>query len=905
MPRSPNAPEPPPEPDVNELIQTDVARIKRLLGLDVNRLALGSEVEGIVIGGIFGSADYTITGANTIEFVNVSTSLGPSQGGSGFPAQVTGLTVTPHAGSNTQLDLTWTTSGLSDFNFYNVYQGTVSGFIADSSSEIAQPVTNSYNNTGLDTGTTYYYRVSTTNDALLEGPVSSEVSGTTTAPADITPPPQTVGLATNVMSDTQINLTWTASAAGDLNHYDVHRSTTTGFTPNSGNRIFQPTSNSYNNTGLVASTIYYYKVAAVDNSGNIGTYSTQVSGTTAGDTTPPAQVTGLTATVISDTQINLSWTASAAGDLNHYDVHRSTSTGFTPSSANRISQPTTNSYNNTGLTASTLYYYKVGAVDNSGNIGTYSTQASGTTQAAPPPSTANLWLKFDGNYTDSSTFANTVNPSNTSGFAGSGVFGTNSVVLNTGAGIDYVAVPNNTNTALDLVNGFSYSLWIYITTVDASQYILSKRIDSNNLIGLYYSGSATMIGVDIIKAGTATYIKTPVGPTLNTWHHIVLTYDGTNPKIYLNKTLYTTTSAANFAPTVTTDLIVGNLAGSTSGNQRFHGRVDEVQYFKGVVLSQTQVDNLFATNDIAGTPDTTPPGQVTGLATNVISDTQINLSWTASAAGDLDHYDVHRSTTSGFTPAVGNRISQPTTNSYNNTGLTASTTYYYKVAAVDNASNIGTYSTQVTGTTTAGAGLTPTLLLHLDNDFTDSSGNGLSAALSPGFTNNNNGFVSPGKWGSHGLRLNYPTDNTATNEIDFINVTDNPLIQMNTSVGFSVSFWIYPVDLTAAGPAKRMLIWKQDNGTNRWSITVDTAGVVYFCVQKAGVDYKRQISGFITNAWQHVCAVFNGATNTVALYKDGVAGVSSTTTPQYTSFGSGSSHMIAGFQSGSIQKHSL
>ena len=72
-----------------------------------------------------------------------------------------------------------------------------------------------------------------------------------------------------------------------------------------------------------------------------------------------------------------------------------------------------------------------------------------------------------------------------------------------------------------------------------------------------------MIGVDIIKAGTATYIKTPVGPTLNTWHHIVLTYDGTNPKIYLNKTLYTTTSAANFAPTVTTDLIVGNLAGST------------------------------------------------------------------------------------------------------------------------------------------------------------------------------------------------------------------------------------------------------------------------------------------------------------------------------------------------------
>ena len=107
------------------------------------------------------------------------------------------------------------------------------------------------------------------------------------------------------------------------------------------------------------------------------TYSTREPALYGRDTTPPAQVTGLTATVISDTQINLSWTASAAGDLNHYDVHRSTNTGFTPSSAADI--PTYNpSYNNTGPYCSLPYYYKVGAVDNSGNIRTYSTQASGT-----------------------------------------------------------------------------------------------------------------------------------------------------------------------------------------------------------------------------------------------------------------------------------------------------------------------------------------------------------------------------------------------------------------------------------------------------------------------------------------------------------------------------------------------
>lgn len=151
--------------------------IKRSQDLDVNKLALQPTFE----------LGYSPLGVGTVSFVNVSTSLGPSQGGSGFPAQVTGLTVTPHAGSNTQLDLAWTAITAPDFNYYNVYRGTTTGFIVDSSSEIAQPVTNAYNNTGLIPGTTYYYRVSVTNDAELEGTPSSQVSGTTTGTVPILP----------------------------------------------------------------------------------------------------------------------------------------------------------------------------------------------------------------------------------------------------------------------------------------------------------------------------------------------------------------------------------------------------------------------------------------------------------------------------------------------------------------------------------------------------------------------------------------------------------------------------------------------------------------------------------------------------------------------------------------------
>ena len=51
-------------------------------------------------------------------------------------------------------------------------------------------------------------------------------------------------------------------------HYNVYRSTTPGFTPSIANRIAQPTSTNYTDTGLAAGT-YYYRVTAADAVGNI------------------------------------------------------------------------------------------------------------------------------------------------------------------------------------------------------------------------------------------------------------------------------------------------------------------------------------------------------------------------------------------------------------------------------------------------------------------------------------------------------------------------------------------------------------------------------------------------------------------------------------------------------------
>jgi Malectin domain/PQQ-like domain/Fibronectin type III domain/PQQ enzyme repeat len=205
-------------------------------------------------------------------------------------------------------------------------------------------------------------------------------------PGNVNPPPQPpTNLAATAISSSQINLSWTASSTGGVT-YSIFRSTTAGFTPSSANQIASGVSGTtYSSTGLTASTTYYYLVEAVD-SGGASTPSNQASATTmaaASCTTVPSAPAGLSATAASSSQIGLSWTASTAGTgcSIAYNVYSSTTSGFTPSSANQIaSNLSGTSFSNTGLTASTTYYYLAEAVDTAGSSGS-SNQASATTQA--------------------------------------------------------------------------------------------------------------------------------------------------------------------------------------------------------------------------------------------------------------------------------------------------------------------------------------------------------------------------------------------------------------------------------------------------------------------------------------------------------------------------------------------
>jgi len=99
------------------------------------------------------------------------------------------------------------------------------------------------------------------------------------------------------------------------------------------------------------------------------------------DTTPPSVPTGLTASAVSSSQINLSWTASSDNvGVSGYRVYRN---------GTQIATTSATSYASTGLSPSTTYSYAVAAFDAAGNLSARSGTASATTPAAPdttPPS---------------------------------------------------------------------------------------------------------------------------------------------------------------------------------------------------------------------------------------------------------------------------------------------------------------------------------------------------------------------------------------------------------------------------------------------------------------------------------------------------------------------------------------
>jgi len=145
---------------------------------------------------------------------------------------------------------------------------------------------------------------------------------------------------------------------------------------------------------------------------SIVTFVTSGTGSTGTScTVAPAAPAGLTATAASSSGVNLTWSAVTPPSncsISSYAVYRSTTSGFTPSSSNRVASVTSGTtFSDTGLAASTAYFYLVEAVDSDGTSAA-SGQASATTKAVGSSGGATCTVNYTITPQNSSTFGATV-----------------------------------------------------------------------------------------------------------------------------------------------------------------------------------------------------------------------------------------------------------------------------------------------------------------------------------------------------------------------------------------------------------------------------------------------------------------------------------------------------------------
>ncbi len=286
---------------------------------------------------ISSEGDYQITARQTDVAGNVS-QLASSVSGT-ILTPPSGLTAT--AQNADRIDLSWQdNSGTEDG--YEVQRKEGSGGNYATVMTLSADTTG-YQDTGLDPQTTYYYRVRATNSAGASN-WSNETNAETLKPAAPS------GVTATAQNADRIDLSWQNESV-DADTIQLQRGTGDSYTTID---TLQPDATAYSDTGLDSETAYDYRLRAID-SGVSGDWSPVASATTAELAAP----SGLTATAVNPTQIDLSWNDNSSFETD-LEIERDGTVIDT------VGADST-SYTDTGLSSGTQYTYRVRAVDSGGD----------------------------------------------------------------------------------------------------------------------------------------------------------------------------------------------------------------------------------------------------------------------------------------------------------------------------------------------------------------------------------------------------------------------------------------------------------------------------------------------------------------------------------------------------------
>jgi titin len=539
------------------------------------------------------------------------------------PAQPTWLTVAYP--TQTKLELYWLDQSYNESGFH-IYRSADGGanftLIGD-----AQANAQFFADTNLTPGTTYTYKVTAFNSGGENG--TWIASGTTQS--NVVAPNAPAALTFSAITSSALTINW-ADQASNESGYRVYRST--DGVNYSKVADLGANSTSFSDSGLAANATYYYKIAAWNSASE--TSSGAASQKTASASQPaPAQPTWLTVANPTATKLELFWLDQSNNETG-FHIYRSADGGksFTligDAAAN------TQTFVDNGLSATTTYTYKVTAFNSGGENGTW--VSSGTTLTPPPAAPSNPSF-LNASYNSISVYW-TDNSTNELGFrVYRSADGTNfSRVADLGPGATVF-----TDTGLNSGTTYYYK------------------------IAAWNGNDSEAYSAVVSKATTVAPPSTPSNLNFSSVSTSGMTLSWSDSANESGYRVYRSADGVNFSKVADLAANVTSFADS--------GLADNKAYYYKVSAWNSTAE--MTSTVVSKATNAAPPAAPTALSFSGISASVVTVNWTDNAANE-NGVRVYRSTDGVNFSKVADLVACST--SFTDTGLNASTTYYYKVSA--------------------------------------------------------------------------------------------------------------------------------------------------------------------------------------------------------------------------------